>query len=182
MCTGLLSDHPRHDRLFVAAIIGVMVVVGSSDALAQRAGCSVTTYTDPPREVLRCADGLTITAESGRQYRLEDRNRDGTPEGAELTGRGLLIEVPRRLRSGFQVRTPHAIASVCGTVWAADVTPTRTSVFVREGIVQVARTDSPAAVTLRAGDGVDVDVSRGDLAVRRWSAERAALLLGRFGR
>jgi ferric-dicitrate binding protein FerR (iron transport regulator) len=151
-----------------------------ASARAQPSRCAITTYTDPPRQVLRCPDGLSISAERASDYRLIDRDRDGRPEGAELTSRGLLIEAPPR-RGKFQILTPHAIATVRGTVWAVDVAAARTSVFVREGAVEVARRGTGEAVTLRAGDGVDVEPA-GALQVKRWSAERAAHLLARFGR
>jgi ferric-dicitrate binding protein FerR (iron transport regulator) len=152
-----------------------------SGADAKTPGCAVRTLADPPpRQVLSCADGLTITAESTTAYSLIDRNRDGRPEGAELTGRALLVDGPPR-RGGFQILTPHAIAAVRGTVWAIDVTAERTSVFVREGVVAVRRPQG-RAVTLRAGDGVDVDAGEGPLEVRQWGQARAAALLARFGR
>jgi ferric-dicitrate binding protein FerR (iron transport regulator) len=97
-----------------------------------------------------------------------------------LESRGLLIESPPR-RGMFQILTPHAIATVRGTVWAVDVSPARSSVFVREGAVDVRRRHGEETVTLRGGDGVDVDDVTG-LEVKRWSAERAARLLARFGR
>jgi ferric-dicitrate binding protein FerR (iron transport regulator) len=161
-----------------AALAGTCAI--ASGASAQSPRCTITTYADPPREVLRCPNGLSISAERSSNYRLIDRDRDGSPNAAELTSRGLLIESPPR-RGRFQILTPHAIATVRGTVWAVDVTAVRTSVFVRRGIVDVARPGSRDAVTLRAGDGVDVERT-GDLQVKRWSAERALLLLGRFGR
>jgi hypothetical protein len=153
-------------------------------AQAQTAGCTTATLTDPPGDLLTCSDGLVVRSEAGSLYRLVDRNRDGRPEQAELTGRGLLIEVapgPGR-RSQFQIRTPHAIASVRGTIWAVDVTATRTSVFVQRGVVAVTRPGSRAAATLRAGDGVDVESTGAALEVKRWAPQRAAALLARFGR
>lgn len=152
---------------------------------AQAPGCTVTPYTDPPREILDCADGLRITAEKGATYSLVDRNRDGRPEAAELTGKGLLIELPPRRRGGFQILTPHAVASVRGTTWAVEVSAARTSVFVRAGSVAVARAGGRAggtAVTLGAGDGVDVEAGTGALDVKQWSRERGLHLLARFGR
>jgi hypothetical protein len=162
----------------MAAAVGVFL--SASGASAQGAACAITTYTDPPREVLRCGAGLSITAERGSDYRLIDRNRDGRPDAAELRSRGLLIESAPR-RGGFQILTPHAVASVRGTVWAVDVGPARTSVFVREGSVAVQRRGGVDAATLRAGDGVDVE-GAAPLQVKRWSEERAAHLLARFGR
>src|SRR5688500_12955622 len=109
-------------RLTVAGVLALLTCLAPTRADAQPAGCAITTYTDPPREVLACADGLTISAERGAEYQLLDRNRDRRPDGAELKSRALLIELPARKRQGgFQILTPHAIASVRGTVWAVDV-------------------------------------------------------------
>ena len=150
---------------------------------AQTPRCAATTYTDPPRQVLHCADGLTITAEQGSAYRLVDRDRDGKPEAAELSTRALLVESSPGRRGGrFQILTPHATAAVRGTVWAVDVSPARTSVFVQRGVVAVGRPGSPEMVALRAGEGIDVDAAGGALEVKRWSTERATHLLARFGR
>src|SRR3712207_6212641 len=148
---------PTSTAATVAAAVAMAaaIAVAAPSPAAAQAGCAVTTYTDPPREVLRCPDGLSITAERASDYRLIDRNRDGRPEAAELKARALLIE-SRPGRGGFQILTPHAIATVRGTTWAVDVAEARTSVFVREGAVGVTRPGERAGVTLRAGDGVDV--------------------------
>jgi ferric-dicitrate binding protein FerR (iron transport regulator) len=159
------------------ATFGVPLSIAPASA---QAGCSITTYSDPPREVLKCADGLSVSAESSTRYRLIERG--GRPVGADLTQRGLLVEIPPGRRRPFQILTPHAIASVRGTIYAVDVGASRTSVFVERGAVAVSRRDSTNAVTLGAGDGVDVDTSGGPLRVVRWSRERAANLLARFGR
>ncbi len=158
----------------------VLACFGSNHAQAQKAGCTVTTYTDPPREVLRCRDGLEISAEKAADYSLI-KTRDGRPVAARLEAKGLLIDLGPKRSGGFQILTPHAIASVRGTRWAVDVTPDRTSVFVRDGAVDVRRSGSAAYVRLRGGDGVDVEPGQEPLRVTRWSPERAALLLARFG-
>ena len=158
----------------------VVAVAGCSTAAAQGVGCTTTTLSDPPRQVLRCADGLTVSAESGAAYRLRDANRDGRPEAIELTDKALLIDLPAKpRRGGFQILTPHAIASVRGTVWAVDVSATRTSVFVEQGVVRV-RQPRVGAVNLRAGEGVDVDAGARALQVKRWSPQRASALLARL--
>jgi ferric-dicitrate binding protein FerR (iron transport regulator) len=154
--------------------------LGTTAALAQRSGCTLTTYTDPPGQVLQCRDGLEITAESAADYSLIN-GPQGRPVGARLQSRGLFIELSPGRPGGFQISTPHAVASVRGTRWAVDVSSQRTSVFVRDGSVDVRRQGSVAHVRLRAGDGVDVEAGQEPLRVTRWSSERAALLLGRFG-
>jgi hypothetical protein len=168
-------------RIACASLAALGLCLGAAGAQAQ--GCTVTALNDPPREVLTCRGGLTLTAEKGTAYRLVDRNKDGTPEGAELTDKGLLVEVPPGgTRTRFQIRTPHAIASVRGTIWATDVTAARTSVFVARGAVAVRPPASRRAATLQAGEGVDVEADTTNPEVKRWGAQRAAALLARFGR
>jgi hypothetical protein len=180
---GRIWAHGRR-RYFLSAL----VLLGLADVLtssrAQSPGCTVITYTDPPREELQCMDGLTLSAERGTSYRLISTGKGGRPSGAVLDARGLLIEASPQRGKRFQIQTPHAIASMRGTIWAVDVGPSRTSVFVRQGIVDVRRLASASdAVRLGPGDGVDVEPASGQpLRATRWSAERAAHLLARFGR
>ena len=164
-----------------AALIGVL---SGAPALAQAPGCRVVKEDDPPRQVLHCADGLTLTAEQETAFRLVDGTRSGRPRAVELHDLGLLIEAPAgSLSRGFQVRTPHAVAAVRGTSWAMDVTAGNTAVFVEQGVVSVRRSNTGrGAVTLRAGDGVDVQAGGGALQVKRWAPARASALLARFGR
>jgi hypothetical protein len=113
---------------------------------------------------------------------LIDRNGDGLADGVRLRQKGLLLDARRRLSqlSGFVVVTPQAIAAVRGTKWAVDVQGRSTAVFVVNGVVSVEKTVSGDAVSLRAGQGVDVDRSAEPVVIKRWPAERVAALLGRF--
>jgi ferric-dicitrate binding protein FerR (iron transport regulator) len=97
----------------------------------------------------------------------------------QLKSRAILVELTRQRR--FQILTPHAIASVRGTIFAVDVTPAQTSVLVANGRTQVTRRGQAEAVSLGQGEGVDVTPGS-PLVVRRWPQQRAAALLGRFGR
>jgi len=81
----------------------------------------------------------------------------------------------------FQIRAPHAIASVRGTVFAVDVTEGETAVFVSEGRVWVQKIGTAESVVLSAGQGVDV-APAAPLVVRRWGDQRVSDLLARFGR
>jgi hypothetical protein len=141
------------------------------------AGCQVTALTDPPREVLRCGSGLKIEAEQGAQYRLIDPNK------LEVTSRAVLIDVTPGRRGGFQVLTPHAIASVRGTLYAVDVKEekTETDVFVSRGKVGVENRSTRERATLAAGEGSDV-VPDKPLDAHKWAAERVQKLMARFGR
>jgi hypothetical protein len=161
----------------------MVVVLTATPGLAQNQRCDITTYTDPPREELNCPGGLKVVSEKSSAYQLVDRNRNGIPEAIDLRARALLVDLPgRRARRDFQVLTPHAIAAVRGTVWAVDVTATRTSVFVREGTVAVARPGDRSGVILGPGEGTDVDAGSTPLVVRRWPTDRVAHLFARFGR
>jgi len=78
------------------------------------------------------------------------------------------------------VVTPQAIAAVRGTKWAVDAEGAKTSIFVVEGRVRVARPAGRGSVVLGAGDGVDVEPS-GDLIVKRWPPARVTALMARLG-
>jgi ferric-dicitrate binding protein FerR (iron transport regulator) len=56
----------------------------------------------------------------------------------------------------------------------------KTSVFVVDGRVRVARRAGRGNVTLGAGDGVDVEAT-GELIVKRWPPARVSALMARLG-
>jgi hypothetical protein len=167
-------------RWTIAAALVVAVAFSTAVPASAQSGCTVTSLTDPPREVLRCRGGLTVEAERATRYRLID-GRPGEPTAAEVTARAILIDLRPGRRSGFQVLTPHAIASVRGTIYAVDVSAGQTSVFVAQGRVAVRDRGEAGPVLLGAGQGVDVVPGR-PLEVKTWGRERAANLLARFGR
>jgi hypothetical protein len=138
----------------------------------------------PQRQVLRCHDGLSIEAETGAEFELVDRNRDGQPDALNLRNRAVLVDAPARSgRRSFEVRTPQAIAAVRGTQWAVDVAGGKTAVFVVTGRVAVRRVSGgTGSVNVSPGEGVDVEPGTAPLVVRRWPAARASALLARFGR
>lgn len=164
-------------------LAGALLPCLADMAAAQASRCTMTSRTDPPppRQVLSCGDGLTITAEKDASLKLIDRNGDGRPEAVKLDAKAVLVDKPAGGGS-FQILTPHAIASVRGTVWAVDVSAEQTSVFVERGRVAVRRPGGGKPVTLAAGDGVDVKPGTDPLTVKRWGAARVAALLARFGR
>jgi hypothetical protein len=93
-----------------------------------------------------CRRRSTIVAESGAKFELRDRNRDGHVDSVELSNKALLLEVPKKPgRARFDVVTPQAIAAVRGTKWAVDAEGAKTSVFVVDGRVSVARPPAAAA-------------------------------------
>lgn len=167
----------------VSTACAAVIIPGIAEAQTR---CTESTRFDPPLRILRCTDGLTLEAERAAPLRPVDRDGDGQLEGAEIGGSAVLVTLPPRSnarRGGFQILTPHAIASVRGTIYAVDVTTAKTSVFVARGRVAVARRNAPAvSVTLGPGEGVDVGEDQGPLDVRRWPQERVRSLLERFGR
>jgi hypothetical protein len=151
-------------------------------ALAQPAylGCT-STPTASGSQMLRCPTAITIVSESGAQFELRDRNRDGHVDSVELSNRALLLKVPKQQgRARFEVVTPQAIAAVRGTQWAVDAEGVKTSVFVVNGRVRVARPVGRGSVVLRAGEGVDVEPS-GEVTVKRWPPARVTALMARLG-
>jgi hypothetical protein len=123
---------------------------------------------------------LVIEAEASAEFELEFSPDQSSPEAARLRDNAVLIEL--RPGSGpFQILTPHAIASVRGTVYVVDVQELETSVFVVRGIVSVTRADDSDAVELSAGDGVNVSAGK-PLTVRQWPQEKVSNLLSRFSR
>jgi hypothetical protein len=143
-------------------------------------GCTTESPANAP-QTLRCEGGVTIIAENGARFKLQDRDGNGRVDSAELSSKALLLEVPRT-RSGnrFQVITPQAIAAVRGTKWAVDAAEGKTSVFVVNGRVAVGRRTGSHRVTLGAGEGVDVEAT-GPLTIKRWPAARVAALMARLG-
>ncbi|WP_028744507.1 FecR family protein [Rhizobium mesoamericanum] len=170
-------------------LLVVLVVWGSANclfasdtALAQAGGCAMEPVTGTSRQIMRCANGVTITAEGGARFNLVDRNRDGRPDAISLLNKAVLVDVDRARRpDGFEVITPQAIAAVRGTRWAVDVKNGTTSVFVVRGRVAVGRPSAAARVVLNVGEGVDVTQGRDPLTVRRWPPARATALLARLG-
>ena len=157
----------RNVRFLLAATAVALSTAGSP---AQTDGCTETRLDDPPRQAWDCG-GLLIEAEAGLAF---------GPGAVTAEEGAVLAEVPPG-SGDFQIQTPHAIASVRGTVFVVDVGEHSTSVLVVEGVVEVARRDGPETVTLAAGEGVDV--AEGEpLAAQAWQPPRVAALLARFGR
>ena len=165
-------------RLIAAGVL-LLALMGSQASAQQIAGCTSTTVANPPRTVFRCSGGLIIEAETSASFSVAG-SRSGMISSIEIKSRGILVELTRHRR--FQILTPHAIASVRGTIFAVDVTGAQTSVLVARGLTQVTRREKSDAVNLGGGEGVDVTPGSGPLVVRRWPQERATALLARFGR
>ena len=143
-------------------------------------GCASENPANAP-QTLRCEGGVTIVAENGARFTLQDRDGNGRVDSVELSSKALLLEVPKK-QSGnrFQVITPQAIAAVRGTKWAVDAAEGKTSVFVVNGRVAVGRRTGSHTVTLGAGEGVDVEAAA-PLTIKRWPAARVSALMARLG-
>lgn len=138
--------------------------------------CDVVQAKNPDRQVFECAGGLIIEAEAAAQIGFgEAANTIALERGATL------IEVtPGTART--QIRTPHAIAAVRGTLYVVDVTDDSTAIFVVRGAVEVHHLRGDANhVVLGPGEGVDVAPGT-RLTVKTWGASRVTALMARFGR
>ena len=161
-------------------VSGFLLLAGEAAAQPATLGCT-STPTALGTQTLRCPTAITIVSESGAKFELRDRNRDGQVDSVELSSKALLIEVPKKPGGNrFDVTTPQAIAAVRGTKWAVDAEGGKTSVFVAEGRVRVARRAGRGNVTLGPGDGVDVEAT-GELIVKRWPPARVSALMARLG-
>lgn len=165
------------------ALAAFICIAGSQTALGQSsAGCSLQPVVGTSRQVLHCGNGLSITTEAGARFQLADRNGDGRIDSVSLTSKAVLVDVDSsKLKGGFEVITPQAIAAVRGTRWAVDAQGGKTSVLVLRGKVSVSRPHTPSAVLLGPGQGVEVDGGGSPLVVKPWPAARVSALMARLG-
>ena len=124
----------------LAIFASLFLVTGVATAQpAANMGCSLENPTSTA-QTLRCEGGVTIVAENGARFTLLDRDGNGRVDSVELSSKALLLEVPKKAGGNrFEVMTPQAIAAVRGTKWAVDATEGKSSVFVVNGRVSVAR-------------------------------------------
>ena len=164
----------------LATFASLSLVTGVATAQpAANMGCSPENPTSTA-QTLRCEGGVTIVAENGARFTLLDRDGNGRVDSVELSSKALLLEVPKKAGGNrFEVMTPQAIAAVRGTKWAVDATEGKSSVFVVNGRVSVARRAGANRVVLGPGEGVDVEAT-GALTVKRWPPARVAALLARL--
>lgn len=160
---------------------GVALLLAGGAAQSEiPANCTLTALTDPPRQMLSCGGSLVIELEPGTVLRYTD-DGDGMPERMLLDQGSILIDVEPGTAAP-QIRTPHAIAAVRGTVFTVEAGPTSTAIFVQSGTVDVqSRLGRRSTATLVPGQGVDV-TPRQSITVRQWPQTRAAGVLARFGR
>jgi ferric-dicitrate binding protein FerR (iron transport regulator) len=163
----------------LAMLVSLLLAVDVAVAQPASLGCSSDSPANAP-QTLRCEGGVTIVAENGARFTLQDRDGNGRVDSVELSSKALLLEVPKKPGGNrFQVMTPQAIAAVRGTKWAVDGADGKTSVFVVNGKVNVARRTGRERVVLGPGEGVDVEAT-GALTVKRWPSARVAALMARL--
>ncbi|QDL94525.1 FecR domain-containing protein (plasmid) [Paroceanicella profunda] len=146
------------------------------------AGCTTRLLPDPPRRGFVCPGGLVFEAEAAAALGIALPAGEAPVTQIDLERGGAYVEDGSGPHHPFQIRTPHAIASVRGTVWAVDVGEESTAVFVRSGRVAVAHVGTPSDTVL-LGPGEGVDVAPGlPLEVQTWGAARVSGLMARFAR
>jgi hypothetical protein len=161
---------------------GLLILAGmSASAQTTVPGCTPRQVDKPPRTVFDCTGGLIIEAEAAARLNAGAAQSATAPDAIELQGGAALIELKPGGDRPFQIRTPHAIASVRGTLYAVDVTANKTAVFVARGSVRVTRLDGRAGVTLKAGKGTEVRPGK-RFTAHKWSTARVSELMARFGR
>src|SRR5258707_8749341 len=166
-------------RAACVAIAWLFFSVEMAAAQPANMGCATESPANAP-QTLRCEGGVTIVAENGARFTLQDRDGNGRVDSVELSSKALLLEVPKKPSGNrFQVITPQAIAAVRGTKWAVDAAEGKTPAFVVNGRVAVGRRTGSHSVTLGPGEGVDVEAA-GPLTVKRWPAARVAALMARL--
>jgi FecR protein len=187
---------PTQQRTVAVAFalgLGLCLLANAVPAAAQSGACTLMPdKRNPNDKILRCGTELTVTPAPGTVYRPGPAGADGLPGSVQLDGGALLIEFNPKRRREFQILTPQAIASVRGTKWAMDVTPSQTSTLVLTGEVAVARKNETQNVVVGPGQGVDVETPqsasrslspyRADpITVKQWGPARTKELLDRFG-
>ncbi|MDU9005551.1 FecR family protein [Sedimentitalea todarodis] len=161
-------------------IVSALLMFHALQAHAQMPeNCALTAVSDSDRYVLKCAGNLVIEMDAATKLGIAN-GRDGLAERVTLTGGTVLIDVEPG-GAAPQIRTPHAIAAVRGTVYAVDIQSSSTAVFVVRGAVNVRHLHgSDGSVELQAGQGVDVTPGQ-SLEVKTWGEGRVRTLLSRFG-
>jgi hypothetical protein len=112
-------------RAACVALACSLISIGIVEAQPANMGCSSETSANGS-QTQRCEGGVTIVAENGARYTLQDRDGNGRVDSVELSSKALLLEVPKKSGGNrFQVTTPQAIAAVRGTKWAVDAAEAR---------------------------------------------------------
>ncbi len=165
--------------ILVSAVAFTILLLTSQQAASQE-NCATSRLANPPRQLVTCGATLLLEREPGTDVTIHARQGGAPPETIMLENGAILIDV-RPSSQPTQIRTPHAIAAVRGTIYVVDASATETSVFVIRGAVSVRKPNDASTVTLGPGQGIDVKPTI-PLKVNRWGASRVSALLARFGR
>ncbi len=168
----------RISRYIAVTMVLLTLLVGQGGAQVPP-NCALDSLPDPTRQVLRCAGSLIIEIDAATELGFVDGD-DGLPRTVTIEKGRVLIEVEPG-SAAPQIRTPHAIAAVRGTIYAVEVGAESTAVFVLRGQVDVRKPDSEGSVVLGPGEGVDVTPAL-PLEVKTWAETRVRSLLAHFGR
>lgn len=171
---------PKSLFSFVPLVFVLSLATATFGTADETDGCHSAFLTEPDRVIYQCDNGLVIEAETMAELEAMVPGLTIPPETVSIENRAVLIDLEKGA-GPFQIRTPHAIASVRGTVFVVDATPDQTSVFVVEGIVDVRGLNGTESAELSAGEGVVV-TSDPKLVVKRWPQEKVTALLARFAR
>lgn len=128
-------------------------------------------------------DGSSLTVGAATEVVISEYVLDGGGRGVRGVV-SLIFGIVRTSlsdmwRSGFEVRSRAAVASVRSTDWVTESQADKSSVFVVEGTVAVSPTAGGNAVLVPADDGVDVPTGGAPSGVKRWGAKRVTSVLER---
>src|SRR5258707_9546977 len=99
----------------LAMFVSLFLAVDAAVSQPANMGCSSDNPANAP-QTLRCEGGVTIVAEDGARFTLQDRDGNGRVDSVELSSKALLLEVPKKPGGNrFQVMTPQAIAADRGS-------------------------------------------------------------------
>lgn len=166
-------------RIFLAAVVALWPAF---QVFAQvPPNCTTEVLPNPSRNVLTCGGTLVIEMDTAAQLGLTNTDDTSPPSSVRVNKGSVLIDIDPG-SAAPQIRSAHAVAAVRGTVFVFDVTDTKTSVFVIEGVVNVRKEGAVfGSVDLGAGQGVDVSPDA-PLELQTWGEDRVRGLLSRFGR
>src|SRR5215212_4578640 len=88
-------------------LVASVLLLQAGGVAAQTPSCTVQpAATPPPRQILRCADGLVLEAEAGADYALRVRSSTGPVQAVSLSRGAVLVQAPPQVVGrGFQVMT-----------------------------------------------------------------------------
>ena len=106
-------------------------------------------------------DGSSLSMGANTRVTLLRHDRQGRETHLDLAMGTLRSKVVDLKKNGgfFQLTTPHSNLTVVGTDFSVDVNPTRTRVVVYSGIVAVKPRDKDTAVSVAAGQNIEVSAA-----------------------